>query len=587
MYQSFDVSIPLCRAVRPLVLTALAALCLSACADINEPAPPATVAAQIPPSPPEDRSGYGLFLAGQTALDEGDDRDAAELFVRASHTDDDILIRQKAFLAAVVSGEIDQAAALAPPPGEGNAALQKLSELVRAVDALAEGRGKDADAVLAKDTTSFNYVDGIQLLKPWAAMAAGDGARASALPETQGLRLARLAATLSQALICERLRRYDEADADYRGLIANAQLGDFYVLPYGAFLERRGRLKDAAVLYKKYQARAPADRGLKRAMARLADHKPAPPMPSIKEGASAVLVSAAEIALVQKAISEGDVYLRLALRLDPQRDDAWLLLGDVRSSVGEYAEARQAYAKIAPTADAQLEARERVIASYQGEGDHDTALALARELVKATPGDRDTQLILADALRESDRNEEAIAVLSSIMAADPAAADWTLYFQRGAALSQAGHWPEAEKDLLKALSLQPDAPDVLNYLGYSWVEKDERLPQAMAMIQKAAASEPQSGEVADSLGWAYYHLGDYKLAVLALERAISLNAVSPEITDHLGDAYWRVGRKVEAQFQWRRVLGLKPSPDLKASVEKKLASGLDAIAAPPASVAER
>jgi len=78
----------------------------------------------------------------------------------------------------------------------------------------------------------------------------------------------------------------------------------------------------------------------------------------------------------------------------------------------------------------------------------------------------------------------------------------------------------------------------------------------------------------DSLGWAYYRLGDYKKAVERLEQAVELEAGDPEINNHLGDAYWRVGRRTEAEFQWRRVLTLDPDARIKADVEAKLTSGL-------------
>ena len=131
--------------------------------------------------------------------------------------------------------------------------------------------------------------------------------------------------------------------------------------------------------------------------------------------------------------------------------------------------------------------------------------------------------------------------------------------------------------------MQPDQPDVLNYLGYSWVIRGERIQQALGMLQKAFLAQPDSGEIADSLGWAYYNLGDFRQAVQRLERAVSLSPVSPEITDHLGDAYWRAGRKTEAQFQWRRVLTLSPTAELKAAAEKKLESGLTPPPGPVAS----
>jgi Flp pilus assembly protein TadD len=152
--------------------------------------------------------------------------------------------------------------------------------------------------------------------------------------------------------------------------------------------------------------------------------------------------------------------------------------------------------------------------------------------------------------------------------------DWRLYYSRGTALERLGRWPEAEADLQAALKQRPDEPELLNYLGYSWVDRGEHLKEGLAMVQKAVAADPRSGAMVDSLGWAYYRLGDYKKAVEELEQAVELEAGDPEINNHLGDAYWRVGRHDEAQFQWRRVLTLKPDDKIKTSAEAKLASGL-------------
>ena len=562
-----------------LALTAAFGLC--ACASAP-PAAPGDVASTVTQAPPEDRSPFGLFLAGEAALDNDANQDAAQYFARADREDQDALIRQKAFLAAVAAGDVDKAAALAAGVGgDVSGGVPRLGRLVQAVSDLAGGRGKDAYAILSKDAGGFAYVDGYQLLKPWAALAAGDGAHAVMLPDTQGQKLNRMAAVLSRSLIDERLHRFDEAEAGYKTLTANAQLGVFYVLSYGAYLERRARADDAEALYKKYLAKIPEDRDLQSALTRVMERRPAPPMPTIAAGAGRALTSAAELALVQRSVEEGEIYLRLGLKLDPTNDEAWLLLGDVEAAADRYPQARDDYARVSPASTTAIEARERIITSYENAGDHDTALTLARELAKAAPEDRGALLILAETLRGKEQYEESAQVLAHVMDADPADEDWTLYFLRGTALSEAGHWAEGERDLLKALSLQPDQPDVLNYLGYTWVEKNERLEQAMAMLQKASTAEPESGEIADSLGWAYYHLGDYHSAVLNLERAVSFNAVSPEINDHLGDAYWQVGRKTEAQYQWRRVLSLQPAPELKAATEKKLSLGLDMPVAPP------
>jgi Flp pilus assembly protein TadD len=158
--------------------------------------------------------------------------------------------------------------------------------------------------------------------------------------------------------------------------------------------------------------------------------------------------------------------------------------------------------------------------------------------------------------------------------------DWRLLFIRALSYDKMGRWDAAEADLQAALKLQPDEPELLNYLGYSWIDRGERLKEAMGMVERAVAQNPRSGAIVDSLGWAHYRLGDYKKAVEKLEQAVELEAGDPEINDHLGDAYWKAGRRDEAVFQWRRVLTLNPDAKMKAKVETKLASGSGPDAAP-------
>ena len=98
--------------------------------------------------------------------------------------------------------------------------------------------------------------------------------------------------------------------------------------------------------------------------------------------------------------------------------------------------------------------------------------------------------------------------------------------------------------------------------------------RARTMLDRAVAQRPNSGHIVDSLGWVLYRTGKYEEAVPVLERAVELQPEDPVLLDHLGDAYWRVGRQLEAQFQWRRSLGNKPDPELKASLERKLKDGL-------------
>ncbi len=123
----------------------------------------------------------------------------------------------------------------------------------------------------------------------------------------------------------------------------------------------------------------------------------------------------------------------------------------------------------------------------------------------------------------------------------PTRNDWTIFYQRGIAYERLKEWDKAEPNFLKALELYPDQPQVLNYLGYSWIDMNIKLEQGLDLIKKAVEARPQDGYIVDSLGWAYYRLGRYDDAVAQLEQAVKLRAEDATINDHLGDAYWRAG----------------------------------------------
>ncbi|MGC2781087.1 MAG: tetratricopeptide repeat protein, partial [Bradyrhizobium sp.] len=160
------------------------------------------------------------------------------------------------------------------------------------------------------------------------------------------------------------------------------------------------------------------------------------------------------------------------------------------------------------------------------------------------------------------------------------------YYYRGICLERSKQWPKAEADMRKALELQPDQPHVLNYLGYSWIDQGVNLDEGMKMIKRAVEQRPDDGYIVDSLGWAYYRIGNYEEAVKNLERAIDLKPEDPTINDHLGDAYWRIGRKLEAKFQWAHARDLKPEAEEQPKIEAKIQNGLTDDPAPAAASAD-
>ena len=152
---------------------------------------------------------------------------------------------------------------------------------------------------------------------------------------------------------------------------------------------------------------------------------------------------------------------------------------------------------------------------------------------------------------------------------------WQILFLRGISFERSKDWKLAEADFISALKLSPDQPQILNYMGYSLLERKDKLDQAMRMISLAAEKAPNSYHIIDSLGWAYYKTGDYEKALLYLERAMELESTDPIVNDHLGDVLWMLGRKREAQFQWKKSLSFAPEPIDQKNTEDKLTSGLN------------
>ena len=216
----------------------------------------------------------------------------------------------------------------------------------------------------------------------------------------------------------------------------------------------------------------------------------------------------------------------------------------------------------------------RLAALYARDGQAPKAAELLTKLADAFPDRPEPLAQLGDTLAGENRFADAVPAYDRAIALmpHPVAADWTLFYARGAALERLHEWPRAQADMNRALELSPDQPSALNFLGYSMADRNQNLPAAEAMIQRALHARPNDGAIVDSLGWVKLRLGDTHEALRLLEKAAELDPEDASITGHLGDAYWNAGRHLEAEEQWRRALVLKPDADEQARIEGRLKS---------------
>ncbi len=273
------------------------------------------------------------------------------------------------------------------------------------------------------------------------------------------------------------------------------------------------------------------------------------------------------------------LYARAAAYLDPANTDAILMAGTVLERLDQFDLANAAYRSVPDDSFAAQVAELGRAGALRRAGKTDAAIEVLEALQADNPDYARGHATLGDTLRAAERHGDAIAAYTRALTiySDEDPVKWLVYYTRGIAHHLSDDWTAAEADFRAALALNPNQPGVLNYLGYSMVERNINLDEALDMIERAVAAQPQNGAIVDSLGWVLFQFAKYQEAVGHLETAASLMPVDPIINDHLGDAYWAVGRTIEAHFQWNRALSFEPTDVDAARIRNKLLIGLDAV----------
>ena len=522
----------------------------------------------------EDARSYGAYLSGRFAADEHDISDAAKYYGTSLEREpNDPTLQALTFFYSTSAGDIDGAAKLAKQIVT-TAPDDRASRLVLAISALKRQDYKEAREQIGKSAKGNFASLTVALVDAWAAAGMKDAATATAdMKALRGQSGMDALAAFHQALLLDYLGQTAAADEAYNEALKTDGPSPRLINAYGRFLERNGRAGDAQALYSKLSANAGLAPVLAAAMARIAKgDKPESlvrhPQDGVAEGLFGIAASLTE----ESSLDVSILYLRLALYMRPELDLANILLGDRMETLQKFGEAIVAYRKVGEDSPYYRMAAIQIATDEARLNKTDDAIRQLKSLADANPSDVQALTALGDAYRSANKFSDAVPVYSQAikMLGTPEKKDWPLFYTRAIAEDRSNNWTAAEDDLQQALKLSPDEPQILNYLGYSWVDKGRNIPEALTMLEKARSLKPYDGYIVDSVGWAYYRLGRYGDAAKTLEDAILLVPGDPTINDHYGDALWKVGRKLDARFQWNHALAFGPEADQKPLIEKKL-----------------
>ncbi|NJM50954.1 MAG: tetratricopeptide repeat protein [Sphingomonadales bacterium] len=274
------------------------------------------------------------------------------------------------------------------------------------------------------------------------------------------------------------------------------------------------------------------------------------------QGFAALNTRLAASLVEQKAPEQGLVLARIAFWLDPDSDSAKRTLARALQATGSSDMAQRIWTKIPESSPYWTRSIGEQIRYFSDEGDNDSALKLAKGGLARRPDS--ASLILLTAQAQERIGDFASASKAYVMLVEDAEqsnvpasqkALYTLFY--ATALDKNGDWLLAKSYLEKARKLDPSNPYILNYLGYSLLERGEELQAALSYIQQAHRLEPDSAAIMDSLGWGYFLNGQYENAVVHLEQAVQKSGNDLTINEHMGDAYWKAGRRVDARYAWK------------------------------------
>lgn len=521
----------------------------------------------------------GSYLAGRVAGDDKNLEAAAEYYRRALIRDPaNQEMLSEAFKVEFGAGNMDEAVSLARRLSQSGENAAGFADLLLGAQAFRQGDYARAEEIFSGLGDNPIIKLSGQLALAWTQIARGQEAQAieTLARADAGNRLAYLR-RLHTGLVADLAGRPEVARENYAAAFQRQTTNRRLIEAYARHAAVSGDEVLVSDILEKFADGENADRGLSALYERLSsEESPSLLVTSAQEGLAEAYFGIGSFLANERAASYSRIYLRLALFLRQDFNRAHYLLGEIETSDQRLEAALEASRGVSQASPLYLDSRIRAGFVLSALERSDEGVGLLTALIEDYPDEPRLNHAIANILRDQENYADAARYYSKAlgMIGEPEREHWIYYYGRGISYERMKQWSKAEVDLQKALELNPGQASVMNYLGYSWVDQNMHLEEAMDLIREAVRREPNNGYYVDSLGWANYKLGQYNLAVEHLEKAVELRPEDPILNDHLGDAYWRVGRKREARFQWSHTLSLEPEPEDRREIEEKLADGL-------------
>ena len=263
-------------------------------------------------------------------------------------------------------------------------------------------------------------------------------------------------------------------------------------------------------------------------------------------------------------------YVSLAEIIDPKNDRATIIKGELFQNIRKDKDARKTFEKIKINSPYFIEAQKSLAYNFSTFLTFEEAEKEIKMLLKNTNNNYFIRKVLGDFYRYEKKYDLAISIYNELI--DEQEKDlWNIFYMRGICYERLDNWKEAEKDFLTSLELNPNSPNVLNYLAYGWIERDVRLDQSLQMLIEAYDANPDSFYIIDSLAWAYFKKNNLEEAARLMEKVIDMAPGEAISLDHLGDIYYAMNRKREAIHFWQQALELAdPEDEIQDEVQSKI-----------------